>query len=104
MTPTTYENKLTPKQKAKLKALANPISHRYLLGKAEPDEGFLVAIDKALEAKELIKVGLLQSCAEKPTEVAATLEKRLRASTVQIIGRVIVLYRRAQKNPKIELD
>ena len=102
--PTTYEPKLTPKQRAKLKGLANPISQRYLLGKADMDEGFLVTIDKALEAKELSKVGLLQSGTATPKEVAAELENRLRAQTVQIIGRVIVLYRKSQKNPKIDID
>lgn len=98
-----YQKKLTPKQKAKLKGLANPISQRYLLGKADLDEGFLVTVDKALEAKELIKVGLLQTCVATPKEIAETLEKRLGAQTVQIIGRVIVLYRRSLKDPKIEL-
>lgn len=104
MEPTTLKKGLTPKQKAKLKGLANPISHRYLLGKAELDEGFLVSIDTALEAKELIKVGLLQSCSLKPKDVAAELEAKLRAQTVQIIGRVIVLYRPSQKHKTIELD
>lgn len=102
--PTKYQYTLSPKQRAKLKALANPICQRYLLGKAELDEGFLVSIDAALEAKELIKVGLLQTCASAPKEVAETLCARLNAHLVQIIGRVIVLYRRSQKNPRIELD
>ncbi len=96
--------KLTPKQRAKLKALANPISQRHLLGKADPDEGFLHSVDVALEAHELVKVGLLQNCAASPEEVCATLERALGASRVQIIGRVIVLYRRSAKNPRIELD
>ncbi|MCR5349191.1 MAG: YhbY family RNA-binding protein [Bacilli bacterium] len=100
--PTVFTPALTPKQKAKLKGLANGISQRYLLGKSEPDEGFLVTVDKALEAKELIKVGLLQSCLSTPKEVAALLEAKLRCQTVQIIGRVVVLYRRSQKNPRIE--
>ena len=102
--PTKYNYTLTPKQRAKLKGLANPISHRYLLGKAELDEGFLVSIDTALEAKELIKVGLLQTCAATPKEIGETLCARLNCHVVQIIGRVIVLYRRSQKNPRIELD
>ena len=43
--PVTNVPVLTPKQRAYLKGLANPISHRYLLGKSEIDEGFLVSID-----------------------------------------------------------
>ena len=102
--PITSKRALTPKQRAYLKGLANPISHRYLLGKTEIDEGFLVSIDTALEAKELIKVGLLPSCSLKPKEVAEELERRLNAFTVQIIGRVVVLYRRSQKHPVIVLE
>ena len=98
-----YRVTLTPKQRAKLKGMANGISHRYLLGKDEIDEGFLVSIDTALEAKELIKVGLLQSCSSKPADVAKELQERLNAHVVQVIGRVIVLYRRSQKHPTIDI-
>ena len=100
----TYKTKLTPKQKAKLKALANPIGHRYLLGKAEVDEGFLTLIDNALEAKELIKVGLLQTCPMSAKEVASIIESKLSADIAQIIGRVIVVYRRSKKHHAIEVD
>ena len=102
--PITSKPGLTPKQRAYLKGLANPISHRYLLGKSEIDEGFLVSIDNALEAKELIKVGLLQSCTLKPKDVADELCSRLNCFLVQIIGHVVVLYRRSQKHPVIELE
>ena len=104
MKPRAYEVTLTPKQRAKLKALANPISQRYLLGKAEPDDGFVSSIEAALEAKELIKVGLLQSCTATPDDVAATLQKRTGCHIVQVIGRVIVIYRRSKKHPTIKLD
>ena len=99
----SYKIILTPKQRAKLKGLANGISKRYLLGKDEPDESFLMLVDNALEAKELIKVGLLPSCAKKPKEVSEYITSKLGASEVQVIGRVIVLYRRSRKAPKIEL-
>ncbi|MGN1076094.1 MAG: YhbY family RNA-binding protein, partial [Candidatus Enteromonas sp.] len=57
----------------------------------------------ALEAKELIKVGLLQNCPLTPAEVSSAIEKGLGAETVQIIGRVIVFYRRSEKNPRIQI-
>ncbi len=94
---------LTPKQKAYLKGLANHIDHRYLLGKGEIDDAFYDLIDKALEAKELIKVGLLQNSELTAKEVGATLAEKLGCDVVQIIGRVIVLYRKSKKNPQIVL-
>lgn len=94
---------LRPYQKAYLKSLANKISHRYLLGKGEIDPSFLEQLNLALEAKELIKVGLLQNCPLSPKEVASAIEESLGAEAVQIIGRVIVFYRRSSKNPAIQI-
>ena len=95
---------LTPRQRAYLKGLANPISKRFLMGKEGADESFLDSLDKALEAHELIKVGLLQTAPTMPTkDVAKDLAQRLHADVVQTIGRVAVLYRRSKKNPRIVL-
>ena len=96
--------KLSPKERAKLKGLANGISQRYLLGKSDLDDAFLNMVDKALEAKELIKVGLLQSCEATPREVGERLEEALGAYIVQTIGRIVILYRPSKKDPKIRLD
>lgn len=94
---------LTPAQKRYLKGLANPIGKRYLLGKSEPDEGFYEVIDKALEAHELIKVGLNQNATMKAKDIAPIIAEKVGAELVQVIGRVIVLYRESQKNKKIIL-
>ena len=91
---------LTPKQKAILKGHANTISNRHLLGKDEIDEAFLNSIDVALEANELIKVGLLQNSSYSPKEVGEILSKKLGCDVAQIIGRVIVLYRPSKKHPR----
>ncbi|MGM9813845.1 MAG: YhbY family RNA-binding protein [Candidatus Enteromonas sp.] len=94
---------LKPYQKAYLKSLANSIDHRHLLGKGELDDSFLGSLDAALEANELIKVSILPSSGSKAKDVGKALEEKLNADVVQIIGRVIVLYRRSVKHPKIEV-
>jgi len=104
MSEKKVQYKLSPKDRAKLKGLANGISQRYLLGKSDLDDAFLNLIDKALEAKELIKVGLLQSCEATPREVGERLEEALGAYIVQTIGRIVILYRPSKKDPKIHLD
>ena len=91
---------LTPKQKAILKSHANSISNRHLLGKAEIDEAFLHSLDVSLEAHELIKVGLLQTTSYSPLEVGMICEEKLRCEIVQIIGKVIVLYRKSKTHPR----
>ena len=92
---------LKPYQKAYLKKLANPISHRYLIGKGGLDDKFVAELNDALEARELIKVGILQNAFCEPKEIAEELAERLNADLVQIIGRVMVYYRKSKKNPKI---
>ncbi len=94
---------LKGKQKAYLRGLANRIDHRYLLGKNEPDEGFYEILDKALEAKELIKVGILQNSDQEKEELCDLLKKRLDCEIVQLLGRVITIYRPSKKDPKIVL-
>lgn len=92
---------LKPYQKAYLKKLANPISHRYLIGKGGLDDKFVSELNDALEARELIKVGILQNASCEPKEIAEELAERLGADLVQVIGRVMVYYRKSKKNPKI---
>lgn len=92
---------LKPFQKAYLKKLANPISHRYLIGKGGLDDKFVAELKDALEARELIKVGILQNASCEPKQIAEELAERLNADLVQVIGRVMVYYRKSKKNPKI---
>ena len=92
---------LKPFQKAYLKKLANPISHRYLIGKGGLDDKFVAELNDVLEARELIKVGILQNASCEPKQIAEELAERLNADLVQVIGRVMVYYRKSKKNPKI---
>ena len=93
----------TGKQKSYLKGLANSIDHRYLFGKGEIDDSFLKQIDDGLESHELIKVGVLQNSSIETKELALELSNKLHCEIVQIIGKVIVLYRKCKKNLKITL-
>lgn len=94
---------LTGKQKRTLKALGNSIDHRYLFGKGDIDQAFLTQINNALEAHELIKVGLLQNSSYEAKEIGNQLSKKLNCEVVQVIGRVVLIYRKSKKNPKIVL-
>jgi RNA-binding protein len=94
---------ITQKQKATLKGLANSIHQRYLIGKGEVDDNIVKLLDTALESHELIKVGVLQNSEVDVDDLAASLAKKLSCDVVQTIGRVIVLYRKSKKNPRIVL-
>ena len=94
---------LTGKQRAKLRAEANGIPALYQIGKDGISENVLKQLDEALEARELIKVHVLDSALLDTRETADGIAETLGADTVQTIGSKFVLYRRSENNPKIEL-
>jgi len=93
---------LNNKQKKQLKAIANTIDTKYQVGKQEITDTLLDMLDKALEAKELIKIDVLKS-AEAPTmQIALDIASKLNATLIQVIGRKATLYRES-KNHIIKL-
>ncbi len=96
---------MTTKQRAYLKGLAMTMEPVFQCGKASITPEFVNAVSEALEKRELIKVSVLQNCADDPKELGIILSERTRAQLVQVIGKKIVLYRPAkdEKRRKIEL-
>jgi RNA-binding protein len=62
------------------------------IGKEGVTEQVLVAIGVALDARELIKVQFLAS-REQKRELAASIEQRVAAECVGIIGHIAIFYR-----------
>lgn len=94
---------LTSKQRAGLRTLANPLETIAQIGKGGITDAVVAQLDEALEARELIKVRVLESALLSAREACDALVKPLRAEPVQCIGTRFVLYRKNPKNPKIEL-
>jgi RNA-binding protein len=94
---------LTSKQRAALRAMANTIEPIFQIGKGGIGEELIAQLDLALEARELIKLTVLESAGIDAKEALSTLAPALRAEPVQSIGRKIVLYRKNHENPRIQL-
>ncbi len=94
---------LTSKQRAYLRGLANPLEPIVQIGKVGVSENLVAEIDTALEARELIKVKILNNSMEDPREASAEIAEKTGADVVQVIGGKFVLYRRSEENPVIEL-
>lgn len=94
---------LTGKQKRHLRALAHNLDPIFQVGKGGVNENLIKQIDDALEARELIKVQLLNNCLEAKDEVASALASGAKAHLVQVIGNVIVLYKESREKKRIEL-
>jgi len=94
---------LTPKNKALLKRLANPLSPSLTVGKGEVDEKLAETVSKALLAHELIKVKVLPNQPKSLTVIAQELAKKTDSEVVEVIGRIVILYKKNQEKPVIVL-
>ena len=96
---------ITTKQRAYLRGLANSIEPVTQIGKGGLGGNGLITADKALEAHELVKLTVLETCPESAKEVMTALCDKLGCEAVQVIGRKVVIYRPATKeeNRKIVL-
>lgn len=94
---------LTQNEKKQLKALIVKDKTKYQIGKSEVTNALLDMLDKALTARELIKIEVLKSATSSVMEITLDLSSKLHAEVVQVVGHVIVLYRKNKENPKIKL-
>lgn len=94
---------LNNNQKKQLKGIASTLTVKYQVGKNEISDTVISMLDKALTAHELIKIDVMKAVDVPMMELALDLSSKLNAEIVQVIGRVIVLFRRNKDKPKIQL-
>jgi RNA-binding protein len=91
---------LTGKQKNHLRALAHHLNPIVAIGNAGLSESVTNEIEQALGHHELLKLKLPAGNKQERTSMLASICAKSLAEPVQIIGRVGVIYRPAEK-PKI---
>ncbi|HCR83282.1 ribosome assembly RNA-binding protein YhbY [Muricomes intestini] len=91
---------MTTKQRAYLKSLAMTMEPIFQIGKSSITPGLTEAISEALDARELIKINVLQNCGDNPKELANMIGERTHSQVVQVIGKKIVLYREGKDDKK----
>ena len=91
---------MTSKQRAYLKSLAMNLDPIFQIGKNSLTPELTAAVQEALDARELIKISVLQNCLDDPRELAELLSERTRSQIVQVIGKKIVLYREGKDDKK----
>ena len=94
---------MTSKQRAYLRGLANSIDPIFQIGKSGLSENLLKQLDDALEARELIKIKVLENSGLDTREASDELCRIVGAEGIQAIGSKMVIYKKSEKNPKIEL-
>lgn len=96
---------ITTKQRAYLRKLGHDLDPIFQIGKGGVTPVLLEQLSNALEARELIKVHILESALLDTKQAANDIAASLGAEPVQAIGSKFILYKQArkEKNRKIEL-
>ncbi len=94
---------LTSKQRAYLRSLAVHIDTIFQIGKGGITENMTEQISNALEARELIKLRVLDNSEYSSREAAEIIAEKVDADVIQTVGTRFVLYRESKKHKKIEL-
>ena len=94
---------LTGKQKRYLRAEAHHLTPIVQIGKGGLTNEIKTSIRKALDARELIKVAILQNSDAYIYDVAEEIEE-MSFDVVQTIGRILVVFKVAEKRENRKLS
>lgn len=94
---------LTSKQRAGLRAMASKLDTIFQVGKGGVSDNMCEQIGNALEARELIKLRVLENSEYSAKEAANEIAERVNADVVQVIGTKFVLYRESVDHKTIDL-
>ena len=96
------DNEMTSKQRAYLRGLANTMEPIFQIGKGGISEVLIEQLDNAIEARELIKITVLETAPGSAKELAVQIANSTNSEVVQTIGNKITLFRQKKKNSKFE--
>ena len=94
---------LTSKERAELRGQATTIDTTLMVGKGGVTEALIKTVGDALEARELIKLRVLETSLMTAREACEALCEALDAEPVQCIGTRFVIYKRNAEKPTIVL-
>ena len=91
---------MTSKQRSYLKGLAMTMDAVLQIGKSSLTPEITKSVEEALNARELIKIHVLKNCADDGKDLAQILAERTHSEVVQVIGKMIVLYKPAKEEKR----
>ena len=91
---------LNSKQRATLKSVASQMDAIFQIGKGGVGDAAVKSIGDALEARELVKISVLDNSDEDAREAAADIAERTDSEVVAVIGRKIILFKESSKPEK----
>ena len=94
---------MTSKQRAYLRGIANSIDPIFQIGKSGLSDNLIKQLDDALEARELIKITVLETAPEVAKTLAIEIAEKTNSTVIQTIGNKITLFRQKEKNSRYDL-
>lgn len=94
---------LNSRQRAQLRAMANDYETILQVGKFGVNDNTVKQVKDALEARELIKLRILETCPTSVRETADALADKTESDVVQVIGSRFILYKESKNNKTIKL-
>lgn len=88
---------LTSKERAELRAKANPLETTLMVGKSGVTDAVIAEADNQLTARELVKGKVLEGAMMTPREVSEAICEATGAEGVAVIGTKFVIYRFSEK-------
>lgn len=95
---------ITSKQRAYLRGLSNNYYTIFQVGKGGITENMTEQIGNALEAREIIKLRVLDNSEYGAREAAEIIAEKVGADVVSVVGSRFVLYRESEKHKKIDIS
>lgn len=92
------------KVRAKLRAMAMKMDDTVIIGKEGLTDNVKQQIDDSLNAHELIKLKILETCEFSAKEYINDLAKIMRAEPIQAVGRKMVIYRKSFRKDITHID
>jgi RNA-binding protein len=83
--------------------MANDYETILQIGKSGIGENTVKQVNDALEARELIKIRVLETCPQSSREAADLLAAETNSEVVRVIGSRFILYRESKDNKTIKL-
>lgn len=95
---------LNSKQRAILKSAASKMDAIFQIGKGGVGEAAVKSIGDALEARELVKISVLDNSDEDAREAAENIASMTESEVVAVIGRKIILFKESSKPEKRKIS
>lgn len=94
---------MNSKQRAYLRGLANKVTPIFQIGKGGVNDNFITQVVDALEAREIIKISVLENSLMSPKDAAEEIAVKSGSECIQVIGSKFVLYKESKEKPIIIL-